>query len=52
MMFSWQYNGVAPWTDIVNWCWDTYPVGSVYHRFETIHFQNERDYTLFLLRWA
>ena len=51
-MYKWQYNGVAPWTDIINWCWDTYPVESVYYKFETIYFHSEKDYLLFLLRWA
>lgn len=53
-MYSWQYNGVAPWTDIADWCRDKYTVDLVYisFKFETIYFQRKSDYVLFLLRWA
>ena len=48
---TWQYNGCAPWDDIVAWCkvhiendW------SAHH--ETIWFYTEADETMFLLRWS
>lgn len=48
---SWQYNGAAPWTDIVNWCWATFGAENVLAKWETIHFYREQDYLLFLLKW-
>lgn len=52
-MLSWQYNGVAPWTEIVSWCYNTLNThGWQTNSFETIYFYNEQDYTTFLLRWT
>jgi len=48
--YQWQYNGVAPWKTIINWCNDHIP-DSCTNRSETIYFSTARDYTLFLLRW-
>jgi hypothetical protein len=48
---TWQYNGVAPMEEIVNWCNEflTYQVWS--NGYETFYFDNEAAYTAFLLRW-
>lgn len=51
-MYQWQYNGAAPWTDIVNWCWYIFGAENVRAQWETITFHNEKDYIFFLLRWA
>lgn len=48
-MISWQYNGVAPWFEIVEWC--AKHLTHVHSKHETIYFINDHDYTLFLLRW-
>lgn len=50
LLLTWQYNGVAPWSEIIDWCMiyiDTFNAQS-----ETIFFYNDTDYTLFMLRWA
>jgi hypothetical protein len=50
---TWQYDGVAPWNDIIGWCdshlsrvdgWGT-------NGHDTIIFVNERDYLLFIMKW-
>lgn len=48
----WQYNGVARWTDVVDWCYANLEPEQYYPRWETITFYNEQAYTLFLLRWS
>lgn len=48
---SWQYNGIASWTSIVDWCWGTFGAENVLAKWDTIHFYNHEDYTLFLLKW-
>jgi hypothetical protein len=48
---SWQYNGFAPTEDIYLWCCDNLK-GPWRWTYETIIFDDEQDYTLFLLRWA
>lgn len=50
-MIRWQYNGVAPFDEITDWCKQNIQGFSVI-KFETIWFHNESDYILFLLRWA
>lgn len=52
VMKTWQYDGRAPWSDIVDWCWQTFETGQVVARWETICFESEQDYFLFKLRWA
>lgn len=49
---KWQYNGVAPFGEIVQWCRDTFGFVDWFWRNETIYFENEQDYTMFLLRWS
>ena len=49
-IYKWQYNGVAPWDEIIHWCqdhlWYCWNDG-----FDTIHFDDGGEYTAFLLRW-
>jgi hypothetical protein len=47
---KWQYTGVAPWEDIVRWCYANLR-GEWCAHWETISFRSEEDYVLFLLRW-
>jgi hypothetical protein len=49
---SWQYNGCAKWIDVVNWCREN--LCGCWHTngFETIHFNSEKDYAWFMLRWS
>lgn len=49
---SWQYNGVAPWFDIMTWCYENIPGGYYTNIGDTIFFVNEKDFTMFTLRWA
>lgn len=49
---TWQYNGCAPWIDILFWCNTNLGEWSYNHKFETIFFYTEADETMFLLRWA
>jgi len=48
---SWQYNGVAPWNDIVSWCNTMIPNDVWSNGCETLSFDNEAAYVWFLLRW-
>jgi hypothetical protein len=52
MVYSWQYNGRAPFNDIWDWCIQNMKGRFYTNNFETIHFTNEKEYILFLLRWA
>lgn len=51
-MISWQYNGVAPWSDIADWCRNTFGEGKVNATWDTFYFKSEKHYMLFLLRWS
>ena len=46
----WQYNGVAPWFEIAQWCADN--LEHTKCTWETVYFYDEREYLLFLLRWG
>ena len=53
MIHFWQYNGCAPWDEIVQWCADHLSDKVwVTNKFETIQFYSEADYTAFLLKWG
>jgi len=49
--YKWQYNGIAPFEEISDWCRNNLK-GHTYIPYETIWFSNERDYHWFLLRWS
>lgn len=49
-MNSWQYNGIARWFEITEWCAKN--LKHAYSKHETVYFPNDREYTLFLLRWS
>lgn len=58
-VYRWQYNGRAPWDDIIDWCQKNLYHGGYYepkwythNGYETIYFKDPREYTLFLLRWS
>lgn len=56
-VYSWQYNGVAPWAEIVRWCMDNLYHGGHYEPNwytgpETFYFSDEKEYAWFLLRWS
>lgn len=48
--WTWHYNGVAPWIDILRWCNDN--LKHVYAYSETLEFRDEQEFTMFLLRWS
>lgn len=48
---KWQYNGVAPWDDIVQWCYHNLEEWSTNYS-ETIVFFTDKDYSHFCLRWS
>jgi hypothetical protein len=50
-MYSWQYNGAAPFIDILQWCFDTFESANWSSNWDTISFDNEKDYAWFMLRW-
>ena len=50
--WQWQYNGCAYWEDIINWCQDNIPQKYHTNGSETIFFENEKYYTMFLLKWT
>lgn len=47
---TWQYNGCAPWAEIVAWCDKNIETYAAHH--ETIWFYTPEDETMFLLRWG
>ena len=49
---TWQYNGVARWYEIIEWCNEHIGTRFSTHQYETIYFVREEDYTMFMLRWA
>lgn len=56
-VYQWQYNGRAPWSEIVHWCYLNFYHGGYYEPkwhvvYPTFYFRDEREYTLFLLRWT
>ena len=57
-VYQWQYNGRAPFGDIVEWCYNHLYHGGYYepnwytNERETIYFRDEKEYTMFLLRWS
>lgn len=57
-VYVWQYNGVAPWSVIVNWCYENLYHGGHYepnwrtNGYESIYFTDPEEYTAFLLRWS
>lgn len=57
-VLSWQYNGRAPWLEILTWCMENLYHGGHYepnwwpNSYDTIYFTDPKEYTLFLLRWA
>jgi len=50
-MYEWQYNGAAPFKEILAWCKENIPDSYSYNGFETIFFSNQAVYSWFLLRW-
>ncbi len=51
-MISWQYNGIAPWSELIKWCSDMFGKGNVNATWDTIYFNTQKEYVLFLLRWS
>lgn len=49
-MMRWQYNGAAPWDEIIEWCYANLD-GKWSANWDTISFRSEKDYAWFLLRW-
>lgn len=47
---NWQYNGVRPWEEIIQWCYKNLQ-GLWYANRETIYFRDSRDYAWFLLKF-
>ena len=48
---SWQYNGVAPFDDVLAWCEEQLCNDFIWN-LETIYFKTEQDKLLFALRWS
>ena len=48
---DWQYDGAAPWVDVVRWCNSTIPEHTWSNGFETITFTSHEAFTLFSLKW-
>lgn len=57
-MYTWQYNGMAPWHEIIIWCMEHLYNGGHYepswstNMSDTFYFKDSKEYTLFLLRWS
>lgn len=49
--YSWQYNGVALWQEVWDWCRNNFDYCWTNH-YDTIHFDDEKEYAWFLLRWS
>jgi len=50
-VYQWQWNGSAPFEDIVHWCRCTFGYAAWTTRDINFYFVHEEDYTFFLLRW-
>ena len=48
---SWQFNGVAPFDDVIVWC-EQHLGNNYIWNFETIYFKSQQDHAFFLLRWS
>jgi hypothetical protein len=48
---SWQYTGVAPFDDILEWCEEHFGNDWIWN-YETIYFKTEPDRLVFALRWS
>lgn len=58
-VFVKRFDGVpiAQWQDMAEWCYNNLYHGGYYepnwhHQYPTFYFTDEKEYTLFLLRWA
>lgn len=50
---TWDYNGCAPWEEIVAWCEEHIENEWTARRdFGIVFFYTEEDETMFLLRWG
>lgn len=49
---TWQYNGVAYWYIIIEWCETNIRGEYTTNLSDTIYFVNKKAYTMFLLRWS
>jgi hypothetical protein len=48
---------MARWQEMADWCYNNLYHGGYYepnwsHQYPTFYFKDEKEYTLFLLRWA
>jgi len=48
----WQYNGVASFDEIYQWCRQNIPNHVTFNGWETFVFSDECAYIWFLLRWS
>lgn len=48
---KWQYNGVAPFDEIYQWCRENIPEHVTTNGWETLVFSSEKAYVWFLLKW-
>ncbi len=51
-LYDWQYNGTAPFKEILAWCDENISENYGYNGFETIFFNTREAYVFFLLRWV
>ena len=49
---TWQYNGIAKMSVILDWCLAHINDFFWYNGTETIHFTSDKAYTMFMLRWS
>lgn len=49
---KWQYNGVAKMSEILDWCMEHILYYFWYDGFDTIHFNSDKAYTMFMLKWS
>ena len=50
--YTWQYNGKETFSEVTHWCMVNLDNRTWLHDWETIYFQDEQAYLLFMLRWA
>lgn len=48
---SWQYNGAAPFSDVMLWCEEHFGNNWIWN-WETIYFKREKDLVFFKLKWT
>lgn len=51
-LFKWQYDGIVPYGEIIEWCYNHIPNDWWTNGSITVYFGSQASYTMFIMRWA